>query len=416
MNIKNFLKTLGPGLLWAGAAIGVSHLVQSTRAGAMYGFELWYVVILINLFKYPFFEFAPRYAIATGENLLQGYQRLGKWAIYLFLGLTLGTMFPLVAAVVTVTAGIFSQVFPSVFNDTFQWTLLILFLTAVFVGIGRYSTIDKLMKFIIILLTISTVAAVVAVFFGEELQSFQEKSFKWEFADIAFLIAFAGWMPTAIDVAVWHSMWTLAKKEEIGYTPTLKEALLDFNIGYIGTIVSALCFVLLGAYVMYNSGEVLSDSSTVFSGQVISMFTKSLGTWAYPLIAIAALTTMTSTVITVIDAFPRVLKYSTEIVAPPLKKIKPKVANIIWIIILLSGSIVILKFFSKEGFKVLVDFATTISFLTAPLLGYMNYKVITAKNVPLEAQPKLWLKILSWLGLIVLSGFSVYYILWKFFF
>jgi len=211
-------------------------------------------------------------------------------------------------------------------------------------------------------------------------------------------------------------MWTLAKKEEIGYTPTLKEALLDFNIGYIGTIVSALCFVLLGAYVMYNSGEVLSDSSTVFSGQVISMFTKSLGTWAYPLIAIAALTTMTSTVITVIDAFPRVLKYSTEIVAPPLKKIKPKVANIIWIVILLSGSIVILKFFSKEGFKVLVDFATTISFLTAPLLGYMNYKVITAKNVPLEAQPKLWLKILSWLGLIVLSGFSVYYILWKFFF
>ena len=31
---KNFLKSIGPGLLFAGAAIGVSHLVQSTRAGA----------------------------------------------------------------------------------------------------------------------------------------------------------------------------------------------------------------------------------------------------------------------------------------------------------------------------------------------------------------------------------------------
>jgi len=31
---KLILKSLGPGLLFAGAAVGVSHLVQSTRAGA----------------------------------------------------------------------------------------------------------------------------------------------------------------------------------------------------------------------------------------------------------------------------------------------------------------------------------------------------------------------------------------------
>ena len=34
------LKNLGPGLLFAGAAIGVSHLVQSTRAGADFGLGL----------------------------------------------------------------------------------------------------------------------------------------------------------------------------------------------------------------------------------------------------------------------------------------------------------------------------------------------------------------------------------------
>ena len=37
---KGFLQTLGPGLLFAGAAIGVSHLVQSTKAGADFGFGL----------------------------------------------------------------------------------------------------------------------------------------------------------------------------------------------------------------------------------------------------------------------------------------------------------------------------------------------------------------------------------------
>jgi hypothetical protein len=34
----SFLQSLGPGLLFAGAAIGVSHLVQSTKAGAEFGF------------------------------------------------------------------------------------------------------------------------------------------------------------------------------------------------------------------------------------------------------------------------------------------------------------------------------------------------------------------------------------------
>ena len=72
MKMKTLMKSLGPGLMWAAAAIGVSHLVQSTRAGASYGFQLLWLIFVINLFKYPFFEFGPRYAAATGETLLRG--------------------------------------------------------------------------------------------------------------------------------------------------------------------------------------------------------------------------------------------------------------------------------------------------------------------------------------------------------
>ena len=73
------LKKLGPGLLFAGAAIGVSHLVQSTRAGADFGWGLLWALFLVNLFKYPFFQFGPRYALATGESLLDGYYKLEKF-------------------------------------------------------------------------------------------------------------------------------------------------------------------------------------------------------------------------------------------------------------------------------------------------------------------------------------------------
>ena len=38
--MKQVIQKLGPGLLFAGAAIGVSHLVQSTRSGADFGFGL----------------------------------------------------------------------------------------------------------------------------------------------------------------------------------------------------------------------------------------------------------------------------------------------------------------------------------------------------------------------------------------
>ena len=65
---KNLLKALGPGILFASTCIGVSHLVQSTRAGAVYGFDLIWIILLANLFKYPFFEYASRYANATGTN------------------------------------------------------------------------------------------------------------------------------------------------------------------------------------------------------------------------------------------------------------------------------------------------------------------------------------------------------------
>ena len=66
-------KTLGPGILFASTAIGVSHLVQSTRAGAKYGFGLLIFIIIANLFKYPFFEFASRYSNVKKVSIIEGY-------------------------------------------------------------------------------------------------------------------------------------------------------------------------------------------------------------------------------------------------------------------------------------------------------------------------------------------------------
>lgn len=406
------LSALGPGLVWAAAAIGVSHLVQSTRAGALYGFELIWIVLLINLFKYPFFEFAPRYTASTGESLLDGYQRLGKWALYLFLILTIGTMFAIQSAVTLVTAGLFANILEGSF-DAVTWALVLLGASAIIVVVGRYSAIDKIIKFIIVTLTVATLVAVVFSFtkgFNPNLA----KSFDWEFTDIAFLIAFAGWMPTAIDISVWHSFWILAKTKESGKETSLKNSLFDFNVGYFGTTFLALCFLLLGALVMYGTGEEFSPKGTEFAGQLIHLYTTSIGPWAYILISIAAIATMFSTTLTCLDAYPRVLKPLTEMLAPKIKSIKDtNWLSYLWMCILAVGAFLTIRYFASS-MKFMVDLATTMSFITAPVLGWMNFKVVRGSNVPEYARPKKWLVIHSWVGLVVLTAFSVYFLVWRF--
>lgn len=415
MSLKNKIGSLGPGLLWAGAAIGVSHLVQSTRAGAIYGFQLAGIILLINLFKYPFFEFGPRYASSTGESLLHGYKRMGIWAIILYLLLTITTMFTLQAAITAVTAGLFSFVFPNTFT-VITWSILILAIATIIVSFGKYSFLDKIIKFIITLLAVSTIFAVISAFTkGFNPNPEYTNTFSWSFGDMALLIAFAGWMPSAIDISVWHSFWSVAKSKQRKHLPTVKESLFDFNVGYIGTAILSLGFLSLGALMMFGTGENLSGNGTIFAGQLIHLFTSNLGSWAYIIIAIAALTTMSSTTLTCLDAYPRVLKPATELLFPQLKKNDSDNWNWLswmWLIVLLSGTIVILLFFLK-GMSFLVDLATTLSFLTAPVLGYLNFKVVMGKNVPEEHKPKKGLRILSWVGLVVLTSAGIYYLIWK---
>ena len=407
-NIKGLLKTLGPGLLWAGAAIGVSHLVQSTKAGATFGYELIWVIIIANLLKYPFFEFGPRYAAATGEPLLTGYARLGKWAVYILLLLTIGTMFSIQAAVTVVTAGLCISIFDSTLSPV-AWSAILLALSLFIIAVGKYATLDKVVKFIILSLTISTIAAVIMTL-GYEPETKTEFAhiFSWEDdTHIIFLIALVGWMPAPIDIAVWHSFWTVARSKETGYAPKLKESLFDFNVGYIGTAFLATCFLILGAQVMYGSGEVFSDSGGKFANQLINLYSESIGGWSKLIISVAALATMFSTTITCLDAFPRVLTPTTKLLFPQIIKIRG--LNYIWILIVIAGALVLLGGFI-ENMGDMVKLATILSFLTAPVLAFLNYRVVTSTHMPAEARPALWLRILSWAGIVFLIVFSLWYL------
>lgn len=395
--IESF-KKLGPGLLFAGAAIGVSHLVQSTRAGADFGWGLLWALALSNLFKYPFFQFGARYALATQKSLLDGYAQQGKTYLWMYFFLSLGTMFTIQTAVTIVTASLASILFGFTL-DLVTWTILITLICLFILWMGSFTILDKIIKWIVTILTLSTVIAVLlAGSHSEEsislIQVFPQGS------SILFLAAFMGWMPAPLDISIWQSLWALEKNKD--KTISVKEGLFDYNIGYIITILLGVCFMGLGTYVMYNSGASFSNSGGVFAKQLIDLYTLTLGEAFYIFIAIAAFTTMFSTTLTTLDASPRAMEKTCMLLFSNVRNLNYR----FWIILLAVGTVAIFTFLLSE-MGTLVQIATILSFITAPFYAYLNLKLVTSDQMPKEHKPGKGLIFLSILGLTFLALFAI---------
>jgi Mn2+/Fe2+ NRAMP family transporter len=399
----NFLKKLGPGILFAGAAIGVSHLVQSTKAGADFGFGLVWALLLVNLFKFPFFQYGPKYANATGESLLEGYKKLGANILYFYVIISLATMFTIQTAVTIVTAGIASSLTNNIISVE-QWTIIILIVCSVLLYFGKYKMLDKMIKIVISILALSTILATYLAFNNFSYDFNLSQVLPKNNVEIAFLIAFMGWMPAPLDISVWHSIWTIEKNKSDGIQE-MKTTLFDFNVGYFGTIILGISFVLLGYFVMNGSNLSFSSSATTFATQLIEMYTSTFGSWSYIIIGLATFTTMFSTTITTLDASPRAMHKATELISN--KKIKN--GYIYWLFFLVIGTITIFFNFNSE-MGTLVKVATIVSFITAPFYAIINYILISSSHTPKKYRPSAFMHILSTIGIFFLLGFGIWYL------
>lgn len=415
--LSRFSKTAGPGILFASTAIGVSHLVQSTRAGADFGLLILGFVILVILLKYPFFEYGSRYANSTQTSIIDGYKKIGKPALWLYFLLTIASMFFVTGAVGFVTAGFFENLFGVDFLG--EWTVIILFAICILIlAIGKYSVLDNLIKIIAIVLLISTVSAFLFALYNgpvEQIPGFEPKDL-WEVSGIFFLLALMGWMPTAIDLSSWNSLWTLERMKQTNYKPKLKETLFEFRLAYLVTGILAVMFVTLGAFIFYGSGEELPNNNSLFAHKIVTLFTETIGDWSYLIIAASAFTVMFGTILTVFDGYSRSLQRTVELIFTKKEdKTRTKFRSfyIIFLVILASGAfIIIFKF--ENNLKDLVDFATVLSFVIAPIIAIFNFRLVTGKFLDKEHQPSLLLKILSFAGIIFLSGFAIFFLVTKF--
>jgi Mn2+/Fe2+ NRAMP family transporter len=408
MKLRRFLRIVGPGLLFASMAIGTSHLVLSTQAGARFGGWMVLPILLANLLKYPFFEFGVRYTQVTKTSLIEGYQKRGGLIFWSYALITLVSSFTILAALYTVTGGLLINMFP-------EWpiglpeTIIGLFgLLSVILIIGRYKLMENALKVVVSSLFISLIITTVLVLNkGARLpvENFVAEPL-WTEGGVLFLIALIGWMPTAVEASAWVSMWNLEKYKALEQKPSLRETLTEFNFGYWMTAFLAVLFLLIGWYTLYGSGVDLSPSAVKFADQLTRLFPVHMGDWTYPLIAFAAFATMLSSCMSAHDALARVLVDMKDKIKSTSKPGGQGYAGCVLLLALINGVVV---YAYQANMGQLVTMATFVSFVFAPLLGWMNLKNLQGPEFDQQHLPSSGMRALASLGIVFLTLFAIYY-------
>ncbi|MFD1008913.1 NRAMP family divalent metal transporter [Oceanisphaera ostreae] len=412
-SISHYMQILGPGILGAAAAIGGSHLVASTQAGAIYGWQLVGLILLVNLLKYPFFQIGARYTMAADETLIQGYDRIGRGYLYLFTALNL------VAAVIS-TAGVamlcgsILGLFVGESLTVTQLSMIVLAGSLVFLITGHYKTLDKVAKWVIIGLAVATVTAVcIALNKGGVAPPDFVSPSPWNMASVGFLVALMGWMPAPIELSTWNSVW-LRQKKELNSSLDYKDALVDFNVGYITSTLLALAFVALGALVLHGSGTSLATSGIGFAHQLVNVYASVIGEWSRWLIALIAFLCMFSTTVTVLDGYSRALSECFVQLGQPQGSGPTGTGSRYTYPLMIAMGIIsafIIMFF-KGALLAMLELAMISAFISALVFAWLNYRLMKLPLVPERFRLGRGMVALSWVGILFFAGFNLLFAYW----
>lgn len=407
-SLSQLIRSLGPGIMMAAACVGGSHLVASTKAGAIYGWQLAALILLVNLFKYPFFRAGIQYTMGTGESLVEGYAKLGRPYLWLFVALAVISAIINTAALTLFSASLLGYFMPLELPMT-TLAIIVLVTCLVILFAGHYKALDTLSKAIMLVLTLATLLAV-AVAAGNPVTTpptFETPS-PWSLAAIGFIVVTMGWMPAPIEISSLTSMWLKSQRRH--QQVTAQSALFDFNVGYIGTALLAIVFLALGALVLHGTGVELSQSGVGFSHQLVSLYASTIGEWSRYLIAVIAFFAIFGSTITVIDGYSRVISESQRLLRNQ-EEANPKITQA-WML-LVSGAALAILMFWMSALLPMLDFAMVMAFMTTPFFALLNYILVTRTTLPANLALSRKLRWLSLAGLVYLFGFLALFVWWK---
>lgn len=82
-------RSIGPGLVFMLGALGPRDLVSNSVAGASEGTRLVWVLVAAVVVRLALLDSTARYVMATGESLIAGCGRLGRWIVLTWFALSI---------------------------------------------------------------------------------------------------------------------------------------------------------------------------------------------------------------------------------------------------------------------------------------------------------------------------------------
>lgn len=213
------LRWYGPGLLWMLSAVGTGSVLFSPRVGSVYGYELFWLLLLVIFFMWVMIREMARFTIVTGRTILDGMSTLKGpkgWAIWVIFVPQLAAAAVGIAGLAAVVGSAFSVVLP---GPTLVYSELILLGCVLLTTTGKYVQIERISRYMAIALMIIAVISAIAVF-----PSWQTlgAGLVPQWPGDADLYIIAPWVGTILAGSmgiVWFSYWTATRGYGGGLRP-----------------------------------------------------------------------------------------------------------------------------------------------------------------------------------------------------
>ena len=160
--IRTLIATLLPGIFLIGYNVGTGSITSMSKAGANFGLDLLWTILVSCLITYYLINLFSRYTMVTGETVIQGIKNhISPW---LAGGLIVALSMIIISAL-TGVLGIIAEVLETWSRATFRqeiasvwWALLVAVVLYVLLLIGNYAFFEKVLAVLVAIMGTAFIA------------------------------------------------------------------------------------------------------------------------------------------------------------------------------------------------------------------------------------------------------------------
>ncbi|MFY1636234.1 Nramp family divalent metal transporter [Solwaraspora sp. WMMB335] len=387
---------IGPGILWALAALATGELLFTPRVGAQYGYTLMWALVAVLALKLFVTREIGRYSVVTGRRLLTGLAGLPGprgWAIWVIL---LPQLVVGIAAIAGIASAAGSAVAIAVPGPIQLWTGVVIAAAAGLVLFGHYAGVEWVSRILGIGLAVGAVVAAIQV--GPDLGEAAAGFVPVPPDDlvVAEILPWLGFLSNGAAGLMWYSYWITAKGVGMAGAPAderpdprdldggqiaqvrgwLRTMTLDSTFAVVGVAVITVAFLVLGAELLRPEGVVPAEADV--ARDLTRLFSEVFGSVGFWLMVVGLVSAFWTATLTNIDGWQRLYTDGVRRLLPA------RLVDRRWTRPVVIGRSAVVGWLAALPFAVFLISGDPVTLLT--LAGS-----IEAVHIPLVAALVLWL-------------------------